>query len=160
MILNLAGEVNYIMLNDLVKSVNTLTVGDILHIYFTSPEGGMVDVSEALIQIINLHKESITMHFYGEIFSSGMVIFLKTECNKTLLPDTRGMYHFSWQTVNIAEGGKPTDPYDIFSIKEMKESKKRSVEYLASTKLNDKEIKLIKQGKDVYFPYSRLRELL
>lgn len=89
-----------------------------------------------------------------------MVMFLKTECPKTLLPDTRGMYHFSWQTVNIAEGGKPTDPYDIFSLKEMKESKKRSVEYLSSTKLNDKEIKLIKQGKDVYFTYTRLQELI
>lgn len=160
MILNLSGEVNYSMLNDLVKSVNTLTVGDILHIYFTCPEGGMVDVSEALIQIINLHKEFIVMHFYGEIFSSGMMIFLKTKCDKTLLPDTRGMYHFSWQTINIAEGGKPTDPYDIFSIKEMKESKKRSLEYLSTTKLNDREIKLIKQGKDVYFTSLRLQELI
>lgn len=160
MILNLSGEVNYNMLNELVKSINTLTKGDILNIYFTSPEGGMVDVAEVLIDIINLHKEVISMHFYGEIFSSGMVIFLKTECTKTLLPDTRGMYHFSWQTVNIAEGGKPTDPYDIFSLKEMKESKKRSVEYLSSTKLNEKEIKLIKQGKDVYFTHSRLQELI
>lgn len=160
MILNLSGEVNYNMLDSLIKSINTLTVGDILHIYFTCPDGGMTDVSEALITIINLHKEVIVINFFGEIFSSGMVIFLKTTCKKTLLPDTRGMYHFSWQTVNIAEGGKPTDPYDIFSLKEMKESKKRSVEYLSNTKLNDKEIKAIKQGKDVYFTYQRLTELI
>jgi len=68
MILHLAGEVNYNMVNELVKSINTLTKGDILNIYFTSPEGGSVDVGEALINIINLHKEVVSIHFYGEIF--------------------------------------------------------------------------------------------
>jgi len=160
MILHLSGEVNYAMVNDLVKAINLLPKENILHIYFTSPEGGNVDVSLALLDIIELHKERIFMHFYGEIFSSGMVIFLKASCTKNLLPDTKGMYHFSWQELMIAEGGKPTDRYDIFSLKEMKEAKNRTMEYLATTKLNSKELRLIKQGKDVYFSYTRLKELI
>ncbi len=159
MILHLSEEVNYSMLDILAKSINTLVKDDTLHIYFSST-GGSPDVAEAFIKIVNLHKESIVMHFYGEIFSSAMIIFMKTECKKEVLPDTRGMYHFSWQQLTIAEGGKPTDTYDIFSLSEMKKSKNRTIDYLMSTKLTTKEVTSIKKGKDVYFSYSRMIELI
>lgn len=159
MILHLSEEVNYAMIDNLAKSINSLTKEDILHIYFTST-GGSPDVSEAFIKIVNLHKESIVIHFYGEIFSAAMIIFMKCDCKKEVLPDTRGMYHFSWQQLTIAEGGKPTDTYDIFSLSEMKKSKLRTIEYLSTTKLTAKEITSIKKGKDVYFSYSRMIELI
>ncbi len=93
MIVNLSGEVNYEMFDTLIKAFNGLTKDDNLHIYFSS-EGGLTDVSEAIIDFINKNKDYIGITFYGEVFSAGMTIFLKTNCNKYILPDTRGMYHF------------------------------------------------------------------
>jgi len=160
MILHLSGDVNYEMFDELVKAFNSLTVGDYLHIYFTCPEGGSADVSEAIIDFINKNKDRISMTFYGELFSSGMVIFLAVECNKKILPCTRGMYHFSWQEMGISENGKPSTEYDNFSMKEMKKSKEISIAFLKRTKLSDKEITTIKRGKDVYFSYDRMLELI
>lgn len=159
MILNLSGEVNYETLNQLVRGLNELRVGDNLHIYFTT-EGGQVDVAESVIDIVNKNKDKIEIIFYGEVFSAGMYIFLKADCQKWVLPDTTGMYHYSWQEVTIKEGGKPSSAYDIFAMKEMKRAKTRTVEYLKTTKLTDKEVNSIKAGKDVYFSYERMLALL
>ncbi len=160
MTLHLSGEVNYAMLDNLVKAYNSLKEDEKLYIYLTSPEGGLVDVAEAIVDFINLDKETIAITFYGEVFSSGMHIFLKTECPKLILRDTRGMYHFSWQEMTISEGGKPTGAYDMFSLKEMKRAKNETIAYLKTTKLLDKEINAIKKGQDVYFSYARMLELI
>lgn len=160
MILHLSGEVNYEMFNTIVKSFNSLKEDDRLYIYFSSPEGGMLDVAEALIDFVNRNQELIDILFYGENFSSGMYIFLKTECHKTILKDTRGMFHFAWQDMSISEGGKPSADYDIFSLKEMKKAKEQTINYLRTTKLSDKEINGIKKGKDIYFSHDRMKELL
>lgn len=159
MILHLSGDVNYEMLTTLTKATNAMKENDNLHIYFTT-QGGLTDVAEAIIDHINKNKHLIGVTFYGEIFSAGMAIFLKTDCQKKILPDARGMYHFSWQELTIGEGGKPIDDYDIFCMKEMKKAKARTIEYLKTTGLTDKEIGLIKKGKDVYFPYERMTEIL
>ena len=160
MIVHLSGDVDYDMLNTLVKSINELKVDDNLHIYFTCPQGGMTDVSEAIVDFINKYADRIGMTFYGEIFSSGMIIFLKTQCTKIILPDTRGMFHFAWQEMAISEGGKPGNEYDMFSMKEMKKSRIRTLEFLKNTKLSESEISRIKKGNDVYFPYERLIQLI
>src|SRR6478609_3975151 len=113
MIVHLAGEVNYEMFNTLIKGTNQLGM---LDVYFSSPEGGLTDVAEAIISHINNNKDKIRMFFYGENFSAGMLIFLKVQCSKVILPDTRGMYHFSWQDITISEGGKPHPGYDTFCM--------------------------------------------
>lgn len=159
MILHLSGDVTYEMLSTLAKSLNELKENDKLAIYFTS-EGGYTDVSEAIIDLINKNKEYIGITFYGEIFSAGMEIFLRTECPKFILKGTRGMYHFSYQELTISEGGQPSGDYDNFCYKEMKNCKAITLEYLKSTPLNEKEISKIKRGKDVYFPYDRLLQIL
>lgn len=160
MILHLSGDVNPEMFNSLVRGINDLRKDDNLHIYFTS-QGGLTDVAEAIIDLVNKNQEYIGMTFYGEIFSSGMLIFLQTQCQKWLLKDARGMYHFAWQELIIGEGGKPLDDYDIFCMKEMKRSKERTLNYLKTyTTLTDKEIAKVRAGKDVYFNYDRMLELI
>src|SRR5688572_14057354 len=149
MIVNLSGIVDNEMFTTLVKSFNDLKVNDNLHVYLTT-EGGDADTAEAIIDLINKNKDYIGITFYGEIFSAGMHIFLKSQCQRYLLPDTRGMYHFSYQKLQIAEGGNGLDIYDRFCIQEMKDSKSRTIEYLKSTPLTEKEITGIKKGRDVY----------
>lgn len=160
MILHISEEISYKTLDLLTNSINAIKENQILEIYLTCPEGGIVDVAGAFIDLVNKNKERIKLIFYGEIFSSGMLIFLKTNCSKELLPDTRGMFHFSWQSMYITEGGKPSSPYDIFSMGEMKKSKIKTLEYLRTTKLSVKEINNIKKGKDVFFSHERLIELI
>ena len=160
MIINLSGEVNYEMFNQLIKAVSELRKEDNLHIYFTTGSGGQTDVAEGITDLVNKNKEYIGITFYGEVFSAGMVVFLKTTCQKYILPDTTGMYHYAWQQIAISEGGRATDPYGIFAMKEMKKAKIRTLEYLKTTKLIEKEIKLIKSGGDLYISYQRMLELL
>lgn len=148
------------MFDELVKAFNSLTKEDALHIYFTCPEGGLADVSEAIIDFINKNKDNIGITFYGELFSAGMVVFLSVQCQKWILKDTRGMYHFAWQEMNISETGKPSSVYDQFSLREMKNSRDKHIQFLRTTKLTDKEISIIRKGKDLYFPYDRMLELL
>lgn len=159
MILHLSGEINYKMFDDLIKAGNLLKPEEILQIYFTCSEGGFSDVAIAMVDYIN-RDSKIEIAFYGELFSAGMVIFLAVNCNKIVLKDTRGMYHFSWQEMNISETGKPSSECDIFSMKEMKKSKERSIAFLKKTKLSEYEIAKIKRGKDVYFSYERMLELI
>lgn len=160
MLINLSGDVDYEMLNQLIKAINTLKQEETLNIYFTASSGGQVDVAEAIIDLVNENNDRVKITFYGEVFSAGMMIFFKSKCTKKLLPDTTGMYHYSWQAVNISEGGKATDAYDIFALKEMKKSKLRTLQYLTTTKLTEKEIKQIKLGKDLYISHERMLELL
>lgn len=158
MIINLSGEVGYGMFNELIKAVSGLKEN--LHIYFTTADGGQTDVAEGMVDLINKNKDMIEICFYGEVFSAGMMIFLKTECRKCVLPDTTGMYHYAWQEVTITEGGKPSAAYDIFCMKEMKKAKLRTIEYLKTTKLTEKEIKYVKTGKDLYLSHERMLELI
>lgn len=160
MVLHLYNEVDHNLLGILVNALNLLKSEEILTIYFTCPSGGYTDVGEAIIDLININKDKINLILYGEIFSTGMLIFLKTKCSKKLLPDTRGMYHFSWQGINMNEAGKPITSYDEFSLIEMKKSKIRSLEFIKSFSFNEKEKKAIKQGQDVYLSYDRMKELL
>lgn len=160
MVISLSGDIDNNMLIALIKAIGELKENDKLTIYFTCPEGGFTDVTRAVINLINNNKDRVDIVFYGELFSSGMVLFLYVECKILLLEDTRGMYHFGWQEMSINETGKPSGEYDIFSMKEMKKSKIRIIEFLSKTKMSDKEIASIKQGKDVYFSYERMLELV
>lgn len=160
MTINISGEVEYEMLDNLIKAFNLLKKGEKLEIYFSSPEGGLCSVAEAIIDFVNINKERIKIAFYGYNFSSGMHIMLRTECNKKLLPNTNGMYHLAWQPMDISEGGNPTDAYGKFALKEMKDSKARTMTYLKTTKLSDIEVNKIKKGQEVYFTYDRLQEII
>jgi len=159
MILNLSEEVNYDMFNILIKAYNSRKEDERIYIYFSST-GGFVDVAEAIIDFINKDPDVFDIIFYGEVFSSGMYILLKTTCHKSILNDTRGMFHYSFQEMNISEGGKPSSDYDIFTLKEMKASKLGKINYLKTTPLSEREIACIKRGKDVYFSYQRLSEII
>lgn len=159
MIINLQGPVDNEMLNNLIKAFNELKE-DILHVYLNT-EGGRADTSEAIIDLINNNKERFKISFYGNVFSAGMYIFFRSLCEREILPDTIGMYHYAWQEVTIAEGGKPWSAYDAICMKEMKISKAKTLEYIKNhTSITSKEINDIKKGKDVYFSYERMKQLL
>jgi len=157
--LHLSGEISYEMFNELIKNFNCLEGEETLHIYFTST-GGLVDVTIAMVDFINSNKDKMVITFYGELFSSGMTIFLASQCPKTILTDTRGMYHYAYQDMAINEAGKLNGDYDIFTMKEMKKSKEKTLKFLKETKLTDKEISLIRKGKDVYFSHERMLEII
>jgi ATP-dependent protease ClpP protease subunit len=160
MIISLSGEVNKDMLEDLVDAYSDRKKEDEkLVAYFTS-EGGDMDAMEAMIDFVNNHKDLVELVFYGEVFSAGMAFFLESSCPKRILPETRGMFHFCMQELTITEGGRPSAGYDAFSAKEMKKAKLRTMESIKGKGLTDKEIREINKGKDVYFSYERMLELL
>lgn len=158
MIVTIEGNVGPKMLSKITNALSDITKGDNLVLYFSS-EGGCADTSTAIVDVINKNKDIVSLIFYGQLFSAGMQIFLFTECYKEILEGTRGMYHFAWQSMMISEHGRPTSDYDLFSMREMKETKDENINKLKN-KLTAKEIQSISKGKDVYFSYKRMKELL
>lgn len=159
MTITLSGEIESDMLKILTKSISDLSNGEKLTIYFSS-RGGYVGVAEAMINIVNSHKDHIEMIFYGEILSAGMMIFLRTTCKRSLVKEVVGMYHFAWQSLDVSEGGNGSDEYSKFYLKWMKEQKSKTLEYIQTLPFTEKEIAEIRKGKDVYFSTERMDEIL
>lgn len=159
MTINISGEVNDSMVNRLIDSFNQLK-DDSLTIYFTCGEGGYTDYGEAVIHFINSNANKIRMIFYGENYSCGMIIFLRVKCEKSVLPDTVGMFHLPYLNVSVSMGGIAREAQDKFHVRESVKAAKPIIDLLKKTGLKKKEITKIEQGKDVYFSYNRMSELV
>jgi len=161
MVLTLNGEINHNMLNRLANYVNLAQKDNVkLNIYLDS-SGGEVSVYSAMADIINNNYENIHLVGYGQLMSAAFYLFFDVKCTKELLPFTTGMTHYSSVDVTINTTGSPVkNGADDLIVKEMKISKTDLVSFHKDIGLNSKEIKQFTQGKDVYFSYKRMKELL
>lgn len=164
MIIHLAGEVNPEMLDKLIEAYNKLEYisvekQEILIIYFSSG-GGDNSSSSAIIQLINSNKDKTIVYAYDKILSNGFKIFYEIECKKDLIEDIVGMYHLTVHPGLIHyEGGKDKDDYNKFAKLGMK-----NYYYLdkvhSLVNFTDKELEDIKDHKDTWFNYKRLKTML
>ena len=161
MILNLSGEIVEESVEKLIGGVNGLynRNGEKLFIYFTS-EGGSVSVTSAMIDIINQNVDLIELVGYGELFSAGFNLFFKSKCNKILLSNSIGMCHISYMNVEINENLKLADPYGLALKKSFKKEKLITEAFCKSLGMTSKEMNSVLKGKDAYFDYSRMLELM
>ena len=158
MIVSLDGDVEINMFNKLIDSYNENT-DDQLHIYLNS-RGGDVSIGFAIIDFINERKDNIEIIGYGELLSMVFHIFFETTCKKRLIRNTIGMTHLSSCSYNLNSNKNMIDSSDKIYYANMKESDEEAFPFLENLSLNKNELKSIKNGKDVYFNYKRMQELL
>jgi hypothetical protein len=156
MILNIDGEIDQPILDKLVQFYNQDS--DEFQIYFSS-NGGITSVAEAIIDLINKNGAKTTLIAYNEILSSAFSIFFKSNCKKTILDETIGMYHQATQQLFHNERGLST-PKDQFLRDQLTLDRKKSLKFINDLDFNNKEKKLYNLGQDVWFNTTRLRNLL
>lgn len=157
--LYIAGEINDSVVDKFTKDFSLITDNENITVYLSS-YGGYSYCAQIIIDILNKHKERITLVASGSIFSAAFNLFFFTECKKELLVETVGMAHFSWIDAEIDGTGKPSDQYTKFLLSEMKKEKNQLLNKYEELGFNKKELSLIKSGKDCYFNNNRLNELL
>lgn len=126
-------------------------------VYFNS-DGGDVYLVEPLIEIIEENCGELIAT--GEISSCALKIFFKSEVRKRIIPGTTGIYHSVGQRFRMTIFGKPSEECNDFYFKELMKDKDQEIDFCLWIGMNDKEIDLFQQSKDVYFNYQRLNELL
>ena len=161
MIFNLNGTIDRDAVSAVISVLNSLDVTENgiedLTIYLQS-NGGSTGCSNAIANILNNHKGKLEVIAYESILSSGFTLFFKLKCKKSILSETSGMYHLSVVDGNpIYEGGK-LDSYGEFCLKEMVYNFLDGTNKLVG--FTDKEIKDMKNSKDVWFSEKRLKQML
>lgn len=160
MILYLNGEVGPEMSAALAQYLNTLKEGEHLDIYFMS-EGGYLNDTFVILDMINRNSSKITLRAFGEIASAGFIIFFAATCPKFIMNYTIGMAHYASMFVPSNQAGEvPDDGYATFAYTQLLTSKDEFIAFYKSTGMNKKEMDLLKKGKDVMFSTERLNELL
>lgn len=128
-------------------------------IYISSDGGGHSNML-AIIDLINRNAERIELIAAGAIYSAAFNIFFRCRCKRTILEQTNGMAHYVQERYLIDQTGNGISDYDRFALKDLKRSKKAEIEIFKQIGLNARELKTIDIGKECYFTYERLKELL
>lgn len=161
MILNLTKTVNDEMFTDLCRAVDDCIQKETsLRIYLNSP-GGSVDSMIAIIDLINECHEAIELIGYGSLSSAAFNIFFAAKCKKQLLPYTEGMAHLPSSELRIDARGKVIgDDGMLACLKSVKDLKNLFFKLFKELNFTPEELKLINDGKDVYFNHKQMLELL
>ncbi len=159
MIIDINEDITKEVTNKIIIALNSLKKGEKLFIYLSS-DGGSVEVAEAIIDIVNNNSDIIEIVGYGQLISAAFNLFFRVQCYKTLLHGTFGMCHSSYTSININESGNPNTMEDSISKKFIKVQRDYTISFCRNLGMTDKEINAIKRGKDVYFQYDRMQELL
>lgn len=162
MILRLNGTIDDDMLSKLIDFYNEVGKEENKSaiIYFSSNGGSCVS-SDAMIDLINYHKDITTLVGYNALFSSAFDLFFNTECKHKFAGGVIGMYHQAETGININEMGR--------TISDEDKVKKDYVTIYCKDKTNQMMLKLkfvtnikdkIKKGKDVWFTTLQMENFL
>lgn len=157
MYLSLDGEVSAEMFRSLIEAYNKLKEKEWLVIYLNS-SGGDPDASQAITTLINKNATLTEIIAYGRICSAAFDIFFKSECERYILHNTVGMAHVTGVLISVTDG--PIDDSDKVYIKYAKEDKDMWMNFYKELGFKSSELSKIKDGKDVWFDYKRLRQFL
>lgn len=159
MILNINESIGKETVDRIASAINELKPGEKVFIYLSS-EGGDPGCADAIIHIINNNVDLIEIVGYGDIMSSAFDIFFKSKCYRILLPGCMGMSHFGSVKMDTSESPASYETRKKADETWMKLQKEYTLKLCSDLKMTDKEISIIKRGKEAYFQYSRMLELL
>lgn len=130
-----------------------------VNIYFSTP-GGYMYTGEILIDYLNNYPLELTLTLTNECCSCGIFIAGKTSRNLKILPHTWGMIHMPSIPLGTREqkvSGTTDYFYKTIYVPEMK---KQTLKFYEELGLTDKELKIIKEGKDFYLSNEKLSSIL
>ncbi len=142
---------------DFVSEVNAIEDGKDIVCYFNS-KGGRLDLVPPFVHFIESNNIELVAH--SEISSSGLLIFLFSNVERTILPDIFCVHHIPrYQNQEL-------DIVNLKPIKIEKDMVEREDYYSLYGKLNDwleltdKELNKFKKGKDLLINRLRLNNAL
>lgn len=157
-IIYLTGAITYESTNKFIDEYNRLDPTVPVTMYLNST-GGETAHGQVIQDIINT-TPAITLIGCGVLFSCAFNIFFGSSCPRILMPDTLGMAHYYWASLQVDEAGNYPDSYEKVLRQHMLKNKSKTIQRFKSIGLNDEEIDIIKQGDDCYFTTPRLQQLL
>lgn len=158
MVYHIYGNLNNNTIEDFVEFLNNIDNTKPLIVYLNSG-GGYCWVKEQLQHIIESYEGYITLVASHIIGSSAFDLFFSSKVDKEILPDTCGMSHQMTWSVDMNTSLQPSDAYESFKIKSLKDSNSiESINQLVN--FNKTELKDIKAGKDLWISYKRLLQML
>ncbi len=118
--------------------------------------GGDAHVMFTVLRMINGMKD-VTL-IIEVAYSAAFYIAYHCDCKKILSPLAKGMWHFSTSQITLNHNNKPTYWTDKCHIQNFPIEKKMFDE-LAKKIMNKKEFTAYKSDRDIYFPFSRMKEI-
>jgi ATP-dependent protease ClpP protease subunit len=121
-------------------------------------EGGEVVYMEMMRDIIEAHQ--IDLVVFGKCFSSAFELYYSSKVEgKRILKNAIFMYHLSVCTITINEKGVAVYHEDLARKQYMKNMLDRTKDFMYAINMNEKEIKQVLKGNEVYFLYYRAIKL-
>ena len=158
MIAHIQGKVDDEMLNMFINMYNKNE--DEYIVYFSS-SGGMSDVANAIIDLINRNIEKTKLISYFQLASAGFEIFFKAKCQREIINSTIGMYHLTNLAIDYNSKGEISYYSGVAQKKEMlKINYPESLEFCNKLGFTQSELRKYNKGEDVYFLSDRLQEFL
>ncbi len=121
-----------------------------------SSQGGDAFIMFTLVRMIGEMKDVILIIEIA--YSAAFYIAYYCDCKKVLCPISKGMWHFSTSQITINHNNKPSFWSDKCAIQNFPIEKKMFDE-LAKKIMNKKEFTAYKSDRDIYFPFSRMKEI-
>ncbi len=118
--------------------------------------GGDAYVMLSLTHMINT-MPNVTI-IIEAVYSAAFYIAYYCEAEKILSPVAKGMWHFGTAEITLNHNNKPTYWTDKCHIQNFPIEKKMFDE-LAKKIMNKKEFTAYKSDRDIYFPFSRMKEI-
>lgn len=159
MILNLRESVSDEMFNKIISAYNSLKDEEKLEIYLNT-EGGDMEAAEVIIDFVNQHRDRTILIANGTIFSAGFYIFFRSNCERRIVTGTTGMCHLIRVSIEYGEHDKPYYKIDKVNKDWLLAQRQWTDRLCKKLGVTKEEIKKIDKGKEVYFNYKRLNELL
>jgi len=122
--------------------------------------GGHQSVFNIIKSMISSCPDKCTLTAVGEIHSAAFELFYSVRCKRVIYPYSFGMYHFGYDDITIDEKGKAKEDYGKARMDNLKLMKGFTLNFCKTIGMNQKEIREISNGKDVYFQQDRLSHFL
>jgi len=154
------GDIDAEALGFFIDQLNDTEPEESVCIYIDS-SGGQPDCSDAIIDVIDRFSEdrNLTLAAYWEISSAAFQIFMKSRCEKVVLPGAHAIVHKTTHRNNtlMMDRGDPLH-VGVACQNEMLQVEKLS--WFSSIELTESEMSVIKNNGDVYLNAKRLREIV
>ena len=153
--LYLNGRMDYEMVNSFLNFYNSLSSETNEVTIYLNSEGGIYDVMQILLDIINHSKVKITLVAVGYIMSCAFLLFYLAKCNKILMSNCYGCVHTISSSFELRD--KKFEG-DIIRLNEINDINKK-IEHNFKSFLTKEESKKFKDGEDVYLSSKRMKEI-
>ena len=153
--LYLNGRMDYEMVNSFLNFYNSLSSETNEVTIYLNSEGGIYNVMQILLDIINHSKVKITLVAVGYIMSCAFLLFYLAKCNKILMSNCYGCVHTISSSFELRD--KKFEG-DIIRLNEINDINKK-IEHNFKSFLTKEELKKFKDGEDVYLSSKRMKEM-